>query len=84
MLLSDRLRSKKDSVSINTLLLKEAKGMTKKDKLVLFSLKNLYLASRAVSRIILGKKNEIVYTLKEELVFRVFCINISNFWEWII
>ena len=57
MLVTDRLRSRQDSVSIDDdLLLKEAKGLTKKDKLVLFSLKNIYMALRVSSMIVLGKK----------------------------
>jgi FkbM family methyltransferase len=56
MLITDRLRSRQDSVSIDDLLLKEAKGLTKKDKLVLFSLKNIYMALRVSSMIVLGKK----------------------------
>jgi hypothetical protein len=56
MLISDRLSSEQDSVSSDSLLLKEAKGMTKKDKLVLFSLKNIYLASSLLSMIVLEKK----------------------------
>jgi FkbM family methyltransferase len=56
VLIPDTLTSIQNSIDINPLLLSEAKGMTKKDKLVLFSLKNIYLVSRILSRIILGKK----------------------------
>jgi FkbM family methyltransferase len=56
MLITDRLRTKKDSVSIDSLLLKETKGVTIKDKLVLFSLKNIYLASCLLRMIVLGNK----------------------------
>jgi FkbM family methyltransferase len=45
-----------DSVGVNTLLLKEAKGVTKKDKIVLFSLKKIYVATRVAARMLLGKK----------------------------
>jgi FkbM family methyltransferase len=44
------------SVGINTLLLKEAKGVTKTDKLVLFSIKNIYVVIRVAARMLLGKK----------------------------
>jgi FkbM family methyltransferase len=56
MLITDRQSPKEDSLSIDRLLLKEAKGMTKKDKLVLYFLKDIYLATRAASRIVLRKK----------------------------
>jgi FkbM family methyltransferase len=66
MLITDRLSSSQDSVSIDSLLLKEAKGMTLIDKLVLFSLKNIYLASRAASKIALGKrKRDRLYSERE-------------------
>jgi FkbM family methyltransferase len=66
MLITDRLSSLQDSVSIDSLLLKEAKGMTLIDKLVLFSLKNIYLASRAASKIALGKrKRDRLYSERE-------------------
>jgi FkbM family methyltransferase len=66
MLITDRLSSSQDSVSIDSLLLKEAKGMTLIDKLVLFSLKNIYLASRAASKIALGKrKRDRLYNERE-------------------
>jgi hypothetical protein len=61
------------------LLLKEANGATVKDKLVLFSLKNMYCGLMVLGRIVLGKKKEIVYTLKEGLRIKVSCINLSNF-----
>ena len=44
------------SVGINTLLLKEGKGVTKTDKLVLFSIKNIYVVIRVATRMLLGKK----------------------------
>jgi hypothetical protein len=63
MLVLDRPSSKQGSVSIDRLLLKETKGVTIKDKLVLFSLKNIYLSSRAVSMLISGKeKRDFLYS----------------------
>jgi FkbM family methyltransferase len=56
MLVSERSISENGYPGLDRLLLKEAKGGTKKDKLVLFSLKKFYLASRAITRIFLGKK----------------------------
>jgi FkbM family methyltransferase len=53
---SDRLKSRQDSVSFDRLLLKEANGATVKDKLVLFSLKNMYCGLMVLGRIVLGKK----------------------------
>jgi FkbM family methyltransferase len=66
------LTSRQDSVGINTLVLKEAKGMTKKDKLVLFSLKNIYLASRVASRIVLGKKKRDHLYIEKGINFKSF------------
>ena len=45
-----------NSVNINTLILKEAKGMTEKDKIVLFSLKSLYFTTRVASRIVFRER----------------------------
>jgi FkbM family methyltransferase len=57
VLILKKPKSQQDSVSIDSLLLKETQGATRKDKVVLFSLKNIYLASRVASMFIMGKKN---------------------------
>src|SRR5919198_2122285 len=48
--------SRQNPTSINSLLLKEAKGASKKDKLVFFCLKNIYLGLDVLSRVVLGEK----------------------------
>ncbi len=75
MLRQERLKSRNDavdSVSISTLLLKEAKGMTIKDKLVLFSLKNTYLALRVISKVVLGKKKRDRLFIERGISFQSF------------
>jgi FkbM family methyltransferase len=72
MLITDRLKSGQDSVSFDSLLLNEAKGVTLIDKLVLFSLKNIYLASRVLSRIVLGKKKRDFLYTKRGISFKSF------------
>jgi hypothetical protein len=79
MLISERPSSKQDSVSIDSLLLKETKGVTKKDKLVLFSLKNIYLALRVSSRFVLGKKKREYLYNERGVSFKISCINQSSF-----
>jgi FkbM family methyltransferase len=55
--------SQLDPLSIDRLLLKEAKGATKRDRLVFFWLKNIYLALVILSKIPLGrKKRDNLYT----------------------
>jgi FkbM family methyltransferase len=49
-------QSQQDSLSVDGLLLNETQGVTKKDKLVLFCLKNIYPAARATRMLILGKE----------------------------
>jgi hypothetical protein len=79
MLITDRLRQKADCVSFDSLLLKETEGVTKRGKLVLFSLKNTYLASSLLIMIVLGKKKR-EYLYKERGVsFKISCINQSSF-----
>jgi hypothetical protein len=70
MLITDRLRQKADCVSFDSLLLKETEGVTKRGKLVLFSLKNTYLASSLLIMIVLGKKKESTSIKKEGLVLK--------------
>jgi tRNA A58 N-methylase Trm61 len=82
VLVPDTIISREDLVNINTLLLKEAKGATKKDKLVLFSLKNIYLASRVLSRIVLGKNRRDRLSLEREINFKSFLYNSIKFLGW--
>ena len=56
VLVPDTLTARQDSVSINSILLNETKGVTLIDKPVFFSLKKIYLASRLLSMLVLGKK----------------------------
>ena len=79
MLITDRLKSKQDSVSMDTLLLKEAKGATKKDKLVLFSLKNIYLGLRFLGRIVLGRKKRDRLYIERGINFVGFLYNSIEF-----
>jgi FkbM family methyltransferase len=72
MLITDRLRPKGYSVSIDSLLLKEAKGMTKKDKLVLFSLKNIYLTLMLLRMTDLGKKKSDRLCIEKGISFKNF------------
>jgi FkbM family methyltransferase len=72
MLITDRLTPKGDSVSIDSLLLKETKGVAKKDKLVLFSIKNIYLASRLLRMIVLGKKKRESLYIERGISFKNF------------
>ena len=56
-------KTQHSSVTIDRLLLEETQGVTSKDKLVLFCLKKIYLASRVASILIPGKKKEdLLYT----------------------
>jgi hypothetical protein len=50
-------KPQQSSVTIDRLLVEETQGVTQKDKLMLFCLKKIYLASR-VSSILTRKKNE--------------------------
>ena len=75
MLVPERLESKQDSVSVNNLLLKQAKGVTKKDRLILFSLKNVYLAFRVLGRIVLGRKRRDRLCIEKGISFRSFLDN---------
>jgi FkbM family methyltransferase len=61
-----------DPVSIDRLILKEAKGATKRDKLVFFALKNIYIGLKILSRIALGKKKRDKLYLKRGISFRGF------------
>jgi FkbM family methyltransferase len=61
-----------DPVTIDRLLLKEAKGATKRDKLVFFWLKNIYLALGILSRIALGKKKSDTLYMERGISFRGF------------
>jgi hypothetical protein len=81
VLIPDTLMASHDLVGINTILLKETKGVALIDKPVFFSLKIyfIYLASRLLSTLVLGKKKQIAFILKEELVLKVSCLNPSNF-----
>ena len=74
----DTLKSSQDSVDINILLL-EAKGVTKKDKLVLFSLKNLYLFSWLLSMIVLGKKKRDRLYSERGITFKSFLYKYIKF-----
>ena len=72
MLIPEKLESEQDSVSLNTLLLKGAKGVTKKDKLILFSLKNIYLAFRVLGRLVLGRKRRDSLYIEKGISLRSF------------
>jgi FkbM family methyltransferase len=64
--------SQADPVSIDRLLLKEAKGATKIDKLVFFWLKNIYLSLGILSRIALGRKKRDNLYMERGISFRGF------------
>jgi FkbM family methyltransferase len=66
------LISQPDPVSIDRLLLKEAKVATKRDKLVFFWLKNIYLALGILSRIALGRKKRDNLYMERGISFRGF------------
>jgi FkbM family methyltransferase len=72
VLVPETLESKQDSISVNSLLLKEAKGVTKKDRLIFYSLKNIYLLSRVLCRLILGRKRRDQIYIEREISFRSF------------
>jgi FkbM family methyltransferase len=78
MLIADKI-GLQDSVSIDSLLLNEAKGMTKKDKLALFSLKKIYLASRVASRLVLGKKKRDRLYIERGISFKKFLYKYVKF-----
>jgi FkbM family methyltransferase len=69
---TSHLSGRDNSVGINTLLLKEVKAVTKKDKLVLFSLKNIYVATRIVTRMLLGKKKRDRLYIRKGISFKSF------------
>jgi Methyltransferase FkbM domain len=79
VLVPDTLTSREDLVDINTLLLKEAKGATKKGSLVLFFIRNTYLASRVLSRIVLGRKRRDRLYPEREINFKSFLYNSIKF-----
>jgi FkbM family methyltransferase len=66
------LISQPDPVSIDRLLLKEVKVATKRDKLVFFWLKNIYLALGILSRIALGRKKRDNLYMERGISFRGF------------
>jgi FkbM family methyltransferase len=68
----DTLTARQDSVDINTILLKETKGATLIDKPVFFSLKNIYLASRLLSMLVLGKKKTDRLYIERGISFKSF------------
>ena len=72
MLITDRLRPKHDSVSMDNLLLLEVKGITKKDKFVLFFLKNMYLGLRVSSMFVLSKKKRDFSNIERGISFKGF------------
>jgi len=75
VLTEDKLTSRHDhvlSIGVNTLLLKEAKGMTKKDKLVLFSLKNIYFTSMLLRMTVLEKKKSDRLYIERGISFKNF------------
>lgn len=49
--------------------------MTKKDRIVLFSIKNIYLISRVVSGIVLGKKKRYRLHIEKGISFQISYIN---------
>jgi FkbM family methyltransferase len=66
------LISAPDPASIDRLLLKEAKGATKRDKFVFFCIRNVYIGLRILSRIALGKKKRDKLYLERGISFRGF------------
>src|SRR5919108_4038157 len=64
--------SQPDLLSIDRLLLKEAKGATKRDKLVFFCIKNIYVGLGILSSIALGKKKRDNLYMKRGISFRGF------------
>jgi FkbM family methyltransferase len=72
MLIADKQRPKQDPVSIDGLLLQETKGVAKKDKLVLFCLKNIYLTSILLRMIVLKKKKRGRLYIEGGISFRNF------------
>jgi FkbM family methyltransferase len=66
------LISAPDPANIDRLLLKEAKGATKRDKFVFFCIRNVYIGLRILSRIALGKKKRDKLYLERGISFRGF------------
>ena len=66
------LISKPDPASIDRLLLKEAKGATKRDKFVFFCIRNIYTGLWILSRIALGKKKRDKLYFERGISFRGF------------
>jgi FkbM family methyltransferase len=64
--------SRRNPTSIDSLLLKQAKCATKKDKLVFFCLKNIYLSLGVLSTIVLGKKKKDRLYSERRISFRAF------------
>jgi FkbM family methyltransferase len=64
--------SRYNPTRIDSFLLKEAKCATKKDKLVFFCLKNVYLSLGFLSTIILGKKKKDRLYNEKKISFRAF------------
>jgi FkbM family methyltransferase len=68
----DTLTARQDLVDIDAILLKETKGATLIDKPVFFSLKNIYLASRLLSMLVLGKKKTDRLYIERGISFKSF------------
>jgi FkbM family methyltransferase len=66
------LISEPDPVSIDRLLLKEAKGATKRDKFVFFCIRNIYTGLRILIRIAVGKKKRDKLYFERGISFRGF------------
>jgi FkbM family methyltransferase len=66
------LISEPDPVSIDRLLLKEAKGATKRDKFVFFCIRDTYIGLRILIRIALGKKKRDKLYFERGISFRGF------------
>ena len=66
------LISEPDPVSIDRLLLKEAKGATKRDNFVFFCIRNIYTGLRILIRIAVGKKKRDKLYFERGISFRGF------------
>src|SRR5919202_2520385 len=66
------LISEPDPLSIDRLLLKEAKGATKRDKFVFFCIRNIYTGLRILIRIAVGKKKRDKLYFERGISFRGF------------
>ncbi len=79
MLIIENPNTKEDLVSIDDLLLKEAKCLTKKDKIVLFSMKNIYLALMGSYRMGFGNKKEIIPYSERGISFQSFLYKYTRY-----